>query len=42
MVLSESGFVFVTYTLLTWFIVSNLTLVFFCFKDWVLGFLKRT
>jgi hypothetical protein len=41
MVLSEKAFVFITYLLLIWFIVSNLTLVFFCLRDAVSGLFKR-
>ncbi|MEH7481782.1 hypothetical protein V7157_12005 [Neobacillus drentensis] len=41
MELSQNGFVIITYLLLIWFIVSNLTLVFFCLKDSVIGFFKR-
>ncbi|WCK55172.1 hypothetical protein PP175_04070 [Aneurinibacillus sp. Ricciae_BoGa-3] len=41
MALSEGGFIVITYILLIWFIVSNLLLACYCFKEWVFGTSKR-
>lgn len=42
MVLSEGGFIIITYVLLIWFIVSNLLLAGYCIKEWILVNLKRS
>ncbi len=41
MVLSETGFVAITYFLIIWFVVCNLILAFYCLKDWFSGFAKH-